>query len=74
MRNGSREWFKHLVAPVIGFVILAFVVVNADVAAQTLGFVWFAIGLVLLVFLLATGRRPELNLDDAATPTAETAR
>ncbi|KQT89541.1 porin [Marmoricola sp. Leaf446] len=69
VRNGSRAWFKHLVAPVIGFVILAFVVVNADVAAQTLGFVWLAIGAVLLGFLLATGRRPELVLDDTAGTT-----
>ncbi|SDR73510.1 Amino acid transporter [Nocardioides scoriae] len=66
VRHGSREWFKHLVSPVLGFVILAFVVVNADVAAQTLGFVWLAIGVALLVFLLATGRRPELVLDDTA--------
>jgi hypothetical protein len=33
------------------------------VAAQTLGFVWFGIGLVLLVFLLATGRKPELRAE-----------
>ena len=55
----------------IGFVILAFVVVNANVAAQTLGFVWLGIGLVLLVFLLVTGRRPSLVLDETA-PTEET--
>ncbi len=67
VRNGSRDWWRHLVAPVIGFVILAFVVVNANVAAQTLGFVWLGIGVVLLVFLLVTGRRPNLNLDDTAT-------
>ena len=71
VRNGSRDWWRHLVAPVIGFVILAFVVVNANVAAQTLGFVWLGIGLVLLVFLLATGRRPSLVLDETA-PTEET--
>jgi cell division protein FtsW (lipid II flippase) len=64
VRQGSRAWWRHLVAPVIGFVILAFVVVNANVAAQTLGFVWLGIGVVLLVFLLVTGRRPSLNLDD----------
>jgi len=67
VRQGSRAWWRHLVAPVIGFVILAFVVVNANVAAQTLGFVWLGIGLVLLVFLLVTGRRPNLNLEDTAT-------
>ena len=71
VRNGSRDWWRHLVAPVIGFVILAFVVVNANVAAQTLGFVWLGIGLVLLVFLLVTGRRPSLVLDETA-PTEET--
>jgi amino acid transporter len=64
VRQGSRAWWRHLVAPAIGFVILAFVVVNANVAAQTLGFVWLGIGVVLLVFLLVTGRRPSLNLDD----------
>lgn len=73
VRNGSRDWWRHLVAPVIGFVILAFVVVNANVAAQKLGFVWLGIGVVLLVFLLVTGRRPSLVLDEA-TATGEEAR
>jgi amino acid transporter len=72
VRNGSRDWWRHLVAPVIGFVILAFVVVNANVAAQKLGFVWLGIGMVLLVFLLVTGRRPSLVLDE--TTTGEEAR
>ena len=42
------------------FLILAYVVVNAQVAAQTLGFVWLVLGIVVLVVLLATGRRPTL--------------
>jgi len=65
-RQGSRNWWAHLVAPVLGFVILAYVVVNAQVAAQKLGFVWFAIGVAVLVFLMATGRRPSLTMDDSA--------
>ena len=73
VRNGSRDWWRHLVAPVIGFVILAFVVINANVAAQKLGFVWLGIGVLLLVFLLVTGRRPSLVLDEA-TATGEEAR
>jgi len=36
------------------------VVINAKVAAQVLGFVWLGIGLVVLAFFYATGRRPEL--------------
>ena len=63
-RLGSRNWWLHLVVPVVGFAILAYVVYNAQVAAQGLGFVWFAIGIVLLVFLLATGRTPELKTEE----------
>ena len=65
VRNGSRDWWRHLVVPVLGFAILAYVVVNAQVAAQTLGFVWLAIGLVLLGVLVATGRKPALTTDQA---------
>ena len=40
--------------------ILAYVVINAQVAAQTLGFVWLVVGIVVLAVLLRTGRRPDL--------------
>jgi amino acid transporter len=62
VRNGSRDWWRHVVAPTIGFVVLAYVVVNAQVAAQTLGFIWLGIGVALLLLLVALGRRPSLNL------------
>jgi amino acid transporter len=65
VRNGSRDWWRHLVAPVLGFAILAYVVVNADVAAQELGFVWLGIGVLLLLGLVVSGRRPSLTLDDS---------
>jgi amino acid transporter len=60
VRQKSRDWWRHLVVPVIGFAILFYVVVNAKVAAQMLGFVWLGVGVVLLVFLLVTGRKPVL--------------
>src|SRR4051794_11207512 len=63
-RRKSRDWWKHLAVPVIGFGILLFVVINANVAAQTLGFIWLGIGILLLIFLLATGRRPEIRAED----------
>ena len=66
VRNHSRNYWSHLVAPLIGFLILLYVVINAQVAAQTLGFVWLAIGVVLLVVLLATGRRPDLSVMEHA--------
>ena len=60
VRRGSRDWWRHLISPALGFLILAFVVVNAKVAAQTLGFVWLAIGVVILLGLVLTGRKPVL--------------
>ncbi|SOE03038.1 APC family permease [Blastococcus haudaquaticus] len=64
VRRKSHDYWRHLAVPVIGFAILVAVVVNADVAAQTLGFTWLGIGVVLLVVLLATGRKPELRAEE----------
>ncbi len=61
VRQGSRDYWRHLAVPVIGFAILAYVIVNAQLAAQALGLGWLAVGLVLLVVLVVTGRRPELS-------------
>jgi amino acid transporter len=60
MRRGSRDWWRHLVCPVLGFAILFYVVLNAKVAAQRLGFAWLAIGVLILIGTTLTGRRPKL--------------
>lgn len=60
IRSRSRHWWRHLVAPVLGFLILGYVVINAKVDAQRLGFVWLLIGVVILLGLLLAGRRPTL--------------
>lgn len=64
VRNGSRDWLRHVVSPVIGFVILAYVLFNAQLEAKYLGLVWLVLGVAILIFLLATGRKPELSLVD----------
>ncbi|WP_097320427.1 APC family permease [Paractinoplanes atraurantiacus] len=60
VRQGSRDWWRHLIVPVAGFLILLYVVINADIAAQTLGFAWLGIGVIVLIVFYATGRRPSL--------------
>ncbi|TDD83606.1 APC family permease [Actinomadura darangshiensis] len=60
IRGGSRKWWPHLIAPAIGFGILGYVVYNAKVAAQELGFIWLGIGVAVLVGLLVMHRRPAL--------------
>ena len=63
-RLKSRNWWLHLVVPVLGFAILVYVIINAQVAAQTLGFVWLVVGLVLMGVLIATGRKPEIRAEE----------
>ncbi|MFI6331483.1 APC family permease [Micromonospora chersina] len=61
IRRRSGNWFAHLLMPAVGFVILAYVVVNANIAAQRLGLAWLALGMVVLAGLYLTGRRPVLS-------------
>jgi amino acid transporter len=67
VRERSRDYWRHLAVPVIGFAILAYVIINAQLAAQALGLGWLAVGLVLLVVLVVTGRRPELSEEHSAS-------
>ncbi|MGW0072819.1 amino acid permease, partial [Streptosporangium sandarakinum] len=70
VRRRSRDLWRHLLAPVIGFAILGYVVINASFEAKTLGLSWIALGVVLLAVSYATGRRPTLSgmHDDAPEP------
>ncbi|MFG1953956.1 APC family permease [Micromonospora sp. NPDC048830] len=61
VRQRSRNWWAHLVMPAAGFGILAYVVVNAQIAAQRLGLAWLALGVLVLAGLYVTGRRPALS-------------
>ncbi|MFC5003296.1 APC family permease [Dactylosporangium cerinum] len=61
VRQRSRNLWSHLFVPVVGFAILAYVVINANVAAQRLGFVWVGAGVVVLIGLYVAGRRPTLS-------------
>ncbi len=70
-RQHSRDWWRHLIFPLIGFVILAYVVINANVAAQRLGFVWLGIGVVVLIITKAMHREPKLaGIDEEADDVA----
>ncbi|WP_214320457.1 APC family permease [Nonomuraea sediminis] len=60
IRSGSKDYWRHLISPVIGFVILAFVVWNANLAAQIVGLIWLALGVAILGILYAAGLKPRL--------------
>ena len=53
----------HLIVPLLGFVIIGYVLVNADANAKIGGLVWLAVGVVVLVVLRLAGRSTELRLE-----------
>jgi amino acid transporter len=64
VRRKSRDWWRHLAVPVIGFAILLYVLINAKLAAQAVGLLWLGVGVALVVVLLATGREAELKAEE----------
>jgi amino acid transporter len=67
IRQRSRDWWRHLVVPVCGLVIIGYVVVKANVAAQRLGLIWLAVGIVIAVARWTAGRRlPNVSTMDGA--------
>lgn len=63
-KKKSKNYFKHLVLPLIGFVIIAYVWWNLDALSKQLGFAWLAIGIIYLLFLKLTKRDTKLNLGE----------
>jgi amino acid transporter len=64
LRNGSRRWYLHLVAPALGFLIISYVLIHTDSRAKIGGLTWLAIGALLLAFYTMTGRGTELSLEE----------
>lgn len=46
VRNGSRDWMRHAVAPAIGFAIVAYVLWNAELNAKIAGGAWMIAGAI----------------------------
>jgi amino acid transporter len=72
VRRRSRDYVRHLVVPLCGLVILGYVVFKARDEAQFVGLAWLGVGIIVLVFLMATGRTPALAepTEPPAEPTA----
>ena len=58
-----RRVGAHLLSPVIGFAVIAFVLLNADANAKVGGLAWLSIGVAIAIALRLTGRSTELHLE-----------
>lgn len=63
IRNKSKNYFKHLIMPIIGFIIIAYVLYGMDIAAIKLGSIWLLIGLVYLTVLSLVYKQKPKSMD-----------
>ena len=47
----GRNWFLHIISPLLGFAIISYVLYSTDKWAKILGLCWLAIGVVVLIIL-----------------------
>lgn len=60
IRNKSSDNWRHLLIPLFGIVLLGWVVIKANVAAQQVGIIWAVIGVAILVIQVIRGHKPKL--------------
>ncbi|MER5863912.1 APC family permease [Kitasatospora sp. NPDC002040] len=57
VKGDSRDWFRHLLVPLLGMAVIGWVLVEASTAAQWVGAAWLAVGLLVLVLQSPAVRR-----------------
>ncbi len=70
VRRKSRRWIRHLVVPVLGFIIVAYVLINAAGPAKIAGLCWLSLGGGAFMLLKVRARR----LPTASTPSERSQR
>jgi amino acid transporter len=71
--GGRVDVWRHVVAPVAGFVVILFTIIKANVAAQLLGFTWLGVGILIVIVSYAVGRRPRLSgIEDSDVESSRT--
>ena len=56
VRKMSKNYLLHLVVPVVGFLIIGYVLMNANDAAKIGGIVWLVVGLGVFLYYRWSGR------------------
>jgi amino acid transporter len=62
-RQHSRNWLRHLLCPLLGLVVIGYVLYEMDAKAKTLGGIWIGVGILYYVILTQVlKRKPQLEL------------
>jgi amino acid transporter len=58
IRQRSGDWLRHLLFPLVGFLVIAYVLFEMDSAAKIMGACWIAIGAVYYLVLAVLLKKP----------------
>jgi amino acid transporter len=58
IRRRSGDWLRHLMFPLIGMLIIVYVLFEMDLAAKILGMIWIAIGIFYYLVLTLWIKKP----------------
>jgi amino acid transporter len=58
IRRRSGDWSRHLIFPLIGMLIIVYVLFEMDLAAKILGLIWIAIGIFYYLVLTLWIKKP----------------
>jgi amino acid transporter len=59
LRQRSRDWLRHLLCPLVGFLVIGVVLIEMDRAAKILGACWIGIGALYYGGMTLMARRSE---------------
>lgn len=65
VRRKSRNFLLHLAVPAVGFLIIGYVLFNANVEAKVGGLVWLVLGAGVFLYYRITGRNTALPAEDS---------
>jgi amino acid transporter len=65
-RKKSKNYLLHLVVPIVGFLIIGYVLFNANDAAKIGGIIWLVIGLGVYLYYRWSGRKTPTLGEEAA--------
>ncbi|MCU1408114.1 MAG: amino acid permease [Microbacteriaceae bacterium] len=61
VRKKSKNYLLHLAVPVVGFLIIGYVLLNANIEAKIGGIVWLILGAAVFAYYRASGRKTDLT-------------
>ena len=61
-KKKSKQYFKHLVLPLIGFLVIGVVWFSLSAQAMRLGIIWVAVGILLYIFITRI-KRKDIHLE-----------